>query len=109
MTKNKHAIGKLAAIMATNDFRTRFLTACLLCTPSEIETARENMPTNLLPFIREEQTQLSDFYAFDLSALQNDRVVVRSDHAIVADWNTFHAFLSWVVTLGPNKDVYATL
>jgi hypothetical protein len=95
-TNTEQVFDRLTAVMATHAFQTRFPTARLLRTASEIEAARANLPVSLVPFMREDQQQWPDIYAFSADDRQRERIVVWSDHAIVAGWDTFDAFLDWV-------------
>jgi hypothetical protein len=89
----------LASLINAPDFEERFGMARLLACPAEVEAAREQLPAALLPFMRAEALPTADIYAFDLDDRQGDRVVVWNDHAAVADWSTFAAFVTWLRTL----------
>src|SRR5688572_20634616 len=90
------ACRELAAVMGAAAVRASFPKARLLQSSSEIDGASRQLPATLLPFMVDEQGQRSDVYAFDLEDSTADRVVVWNDHAVVADWNSFDAFLNWL-------------
>ena len=97
----EHVLEILAAMVGTDAFRARLPNAHLLNEPAEIEEAREDLPASLLPFMRVEEPQWPDIYALDLDDHHRNRIVVWSDHAIVAGWNTMDDFLSWLRELPP--------
>ena len=87
---------EFSTLLRTDGFRIRFSGARLLFSASEIATARESIPTGLLPFMREEHPPWPDIYAFDLGGDGPEfRVVVWSDHAIAMDWDSFPDFFQW--------------
>ena len=97
----EHVIEKLTPVIATHAFRDRFPIARLLRTPFERKAVCETIPPALLPFMIEELPQWPDIYAFDLTDPERDRVVVWSDHAVVAEWNTLDEFLNWIRSTPP--------
>jgi hypothetical protein len=66
----------------------------LLGDEAEIRHASENLPHGLLPFLSIQESSWPDVYALDSSS-KPPSVVVWSDHAIVARWDSFEAFLQW--------------
>ena len=97
----EHVVEQLTPVIATPAFRDRFPTARLLRTPSDCEAACEKTPPALLPFMIEEHPQWPDVYALYLADPELDRVVVWSDHAVVAEWNTFDELLDWIRSTPP--------
>lgn len=90
-------IKDFSACLSSDGFLRVFGEARLLLSAGEISVDRERIPEELIPFMRIEQTFWPDFYAFDLTSSSPEfKVVVWSDHAIVAEWETFPAFSQWV-------------
>jgi len=88
---------EFVSLLDTDGFRRAFPDTRLLLSAPEIAAARENTPTALLPFMREEQPSWPDIYAFDRTSDGPEfQVVVWSDHAIVMDWQSFPVFFQWV-------------
>lgn len=98
LARVQSACDAVGPMMDTPNFRTRFPTARLLRSVHEVETeaARARLPSTLLPFMAEDQARWADVYALDLEDRSEQRVVVWADHAVVAEWSTFDAFLVWV-------------
>lgn len=86
------ACDAIADLMDTHAFRRRFSGMRLLRLSQDIRAIREQLPDAFLPFM----TDSSDVYAFDLGTRSGERVVVWNDHAVVADWPSFEAFVSWL-------------
>jgi hypothetical protein len=62
----------------------------------DAEAMRDALPETLVPFMCERQLATLDVYAFDRDAAGHARVVVWCDHAVVADWPDFDAFVRWL-------------
>ena len=86
------SFGKLGRLMETPRFRSTFPDSRLLLTPDEVSAARERMPAELLPFMR----QPPDFLAFDSTRGGSGRVVAWADHATVADWGSCDQLIEWL-------------
>jgi hypothetical protein len=88
---------EFSALLASNGFGRAFGNTQLLLSTPEIATVREDIPSALLPFMREEQPSWPDIYAFDLDSKHPEfRVVVWSGHATVMVWESFTVFVQWV-------------
>jgi hypothetical protein len=66
----------------------------LLDSEADFRRAKEKLPFGLIPFMTIEQTSWPDVYALDNSTMPVS-VIVWSDHAIVARWDSFEGFLNW--------------
>lgn len=97
----ERALESLFAVADTPGFRKRFPKAQLLKTPVEIESAREVLPDELRPFMREDQLSPPDVYAFDLGDPLKGKIVVWNGHAVVADWESMDGFLEWALSGRP--------
>src|SRR5262245_19327195 len=87
----------LIKLLSTKLFRRNFNPSRLLLSVSNISSARENLPSGLLPFMPEEQWSSPDVYAFDLHSPGPEfRVVVWAGDAIVAEWWGFSDFITWI-------------
>lgn len=67
-------------------------------TVADIQAAwASELPSDLVPFMLEKQDGWSDYYCFRRVGDQcEEAVVVFADHAVVATWEDFKAFLSWL-------------
>jgi hypothetical protein len=88
-----HAVAGALSIPAV---RARFPGAEVPADSVEAETVCAGLPSELLPFLLEKQQSTWDVYAFDLSAPEAQRILVWNDHAFVAEWPTFDAFIRWM-------------
>jgi len=96
MTTIEHILEVLSQMVGTPTFRRRFSAPQLLREPAEVERVRENLPSSLLPFMREENPGWWDIYALDMTDPLRERVVVWADNAVVAEWSSFDEFLKWI-------------
>ncbi len=90
------AIHSVTEALSTPAVRARFPGAEVLGKSPEAEAACAGMPVTLLPLFLERQQSTWDIYAFDLCSPEPQRIVAWNDHAVVAEWPTFDAFLKWM-------------
>src|ERR1700677_1560474 len=115
-------IEEFTTLCSTQGFKQAFPAAKLLLSAPDIFKERENMDirenlgvavgpplpvewdtdfssSTLVPFLRDEQPQWPDTYAFDLESQGPEYYVVvwsYSDPMVVHDWNGFPVFLRWM-------------
>jgi hypothetical protein len=64
-------------------------------TPVDVAEARAlGLDGSLVPFACEPQPAHTDYYCCRLE--DGPAVAIFADHAVVADWPTYHSFLEWV-------------
>ncbi len=97
------AFDEIVSLIGSQRFRSIFSAATLLTSVDEIKSASEGLPERLQPFLRVNEPQSVDIYAFDLEGEGREfPVVVWADHAIVKRWNQFSTFWRWVRELMKN-------
>jgi hypothetical protein len=90
------ACDAISALTGTSAFQNRFTDVRLIRSVEEIGATGENLPSAFLPFMTEQQPDSIDIYAFDLGDDSGGKIVVWNDHAVVADWLSFDAFIGWL-------------
>jgi hypothetical protein len=90
------AVAALRVVFDATAARARFPNLRLPWDDDDAEAMRDGLPPTLVPFMCERQPATLDVYAFDDGAAGDPRVVVWSDHAVVADWPDFDAFVRWL-------------
>lgn len=91
-------IPRLAAIQTTPAFQRRFPTGRLVAATDDLRAARQaGLPGHLLPFLLDQQPGQVDYYCIEPSPDEGEpAVVVFAVHALVAQWATLEAFLTWL-------------
>ncbi len=90
------AVAALRDAFDATDAKARFQNVRLPWDDDDAEAMCDSLPEPLVPFMCEWQSATLDVYAFDRDAAGESRVVVWSDHAVVADWPDFAAFVRWL-------------
>jgi hypothetical protein len=86
----------LSVIYESAGFRKIFQNIHFCSAPEAGAAMGDALPEGLLPFMVEPSQGNVDYYCFDNSdGGENGRVVVFSNHAVVYEWESFGAFLSW--------------
>jgi hypothetical protein len=93
------AVEALRVVFDSTAASARFPNLRLPWDDDDAEAMRDGLPETLVPFMCEQQQPAAlDVYAFHRDAAGHARVVVWSDHAVVADWPDFDAFVQWLTT-----------
>ena len=90
------AVAALRVVLDSTDASARLPNLRLPWDDDDAEAMRDGLPETLIPFMCERQPATLDVYAFDRDAAGDARVVVWCDHAVVADWPDFNAFVRWL-------------
>lgn len=90
------ALANFIELCEAASFAASFPKTHLLLTASEVQVARRESESRLLPFMLSEDN-FPDIYAFDLSSQGPEyTVVVWAVHTAVHQWSGFTEFLAWV-------------
>jgi hypothetical protein len=90
------ACGAIAEVMDSPAFGSRLPNARLLRSAEEIDATRQFLPSAFLPFMTHRRPTSTDVYAFESGDAIGGKIVVWNDHAVVAHWSSFEAFIAWL-------------